>query len=85
MSGGIYDKTVAGAKFEWDLVSRIPEKVLQAWPAWITFGIVGYVRRVIVSAVPNASGAPGMALDAVLSGMGTTINMVTWDVMKGHM
>lgn len=78
-----YDQAKTVVTAEWGVVSQIPEQVLRAWPAWITFGIVGYVRRVIVSAVPSASGGVGMALDAVLSGMGTTINMVTWDVMRG--
>jgi len=57
--------------------------VLNNWPAFFTFAIVGVAKGYLMDALPNMGGGLGGTIyNGAVQGMDRTISFVTWDLIK---
>ncbi len=68
---------------QWAGLMNIPGGVLGNWPVFFSFGVVHYIKNMVLSAIPSVGGGTaGMILNAAVTGASEVIEFVAWDELK---
>lgn len=80
MASGVKDKFAQ----QWGGLLNVPMQTLMQWPAFFSFALVRTGAGMVINAIPNVGGYPGMILNYGILGFSDVVKFVTWDNVKMH-